>query len=57
MKVTCAECYFEFDVEEDVMLGEVLECPDCSCELEVIEVKEAEIIVQKAESEDEDWGE
>ncbi|MHA1265602.1 MAG: lysine biosynthesis protein LysW [Candidatus Helarchaeota archaeon] len=58
MKVTCPECYFIFEVN-DVMLGEIIECSDCGTELEVIEIddKEQEVIVQKAETEEEDWGE
>jgi len=41
------------------MLGEIIECPDCGTELEVIEIndKEGEVVLQKAESEEEDWGE
>ncbi|NVM53402.1 MAG: lysine biosynthesis protein LysW [Candidatus Helarchaeota archaeon] len=57
MKATCPECYFEFNVDDDVMLGEVIECSDCGTELEVIEIKEKEIALQKAEAEEEDWGE
>lgn len=57
MKATCPECYFEFTVDDDVMLGEVIECSDCGTELEVIEIKKKEIALQKAEAEEEDWGE
>lgn len=57
MKATCSECYFEFAVDKDVMLGEVLECKDCGVELEIIEIKEKEVVLQKAEAEEEDWGE
>jgi len=57
MKATCAECYFEFEVDNEVMLGEIIECPDCGTELEVIELKDAAVVVQKAEMEEEDWGE
>ncbi len=57
MKATCPECYYEFEVDNEVMLGEVIECPDCGIELEVIEIKEEEVVLQKAESEEEDWGE
>ena len=57
MKVSCCECYFEFEIEDDVMLGEIIECPDCGIELEVIEVKNSGVVLQKAEAEEEDWGE
>lgn len=56
-KATCVECYFEFEVDDDVMLGEVIECSDCGIELEVIKIKDKEVALQKAEAEEEDWGE
>ena len=56
-KATCAECYFEFEVDDEVMLGEIIECSDCGTELEVIEIKDTEVVLQKAEAEEEDWGE
>ena len=56
-KATCVECYFEFEIDDEVMLGEVIECPDCATELEVIEIKDKEVALQKAEAEEEDWGE
>jgi len=57
MKATCPECYFEFDIDDDVMLGEIIECSDCGVELEVIDIQETIAKLQKAESEEEDWGE
>lgn len=30
MKGKCPECFFEFDIEDDVMIGEIVECPDCA---------------------------
>jgi alpha-aminoadipate carrier protein LysW len=57
MKATCPECYFEFEIDDDVMLGEVIECGDCGIELEVINIQENVAVLQKAESEEEDWGE
>lgn len=57
MKATCPECFFEFDVDDEVMLGEVIECSDCGTELEVINIEKGQVTLQKAESEEEDWGE
>jgi len=57
MKTTCPECYFEFEIDDNVMLGEVIECSDCGTELEVIDIQESVAVLQKAESEEEDWGE
>jgi alpha-aminoadipate carrier protein LysW len=57
MKATCPECYFEFEIDDNVMRGEIIECGDCGVELEVIDIKKDQAVLQKAESEDEDWGE
>ena len=57
MKATCPECYFEFELDEGVILGEILTCEDCGAELEVIEIKSDEVKLQIAETEEEDWGE
>ncbi|NHI92736.1 MAG: lysine biosynthesis protein LysW [Candidatus Lokiarchaeota archaeon] len=57
MKATCPECFFEFELDEGVILGEILNCEDCGAELEVIEIQKDEIKLQIAETEEEDWGE
>ena len=57
MKATCPECFFEFETDSEVILGEILSCEDCGAELEVIEIKDTEVKLQIAESEEEDWGE
>ena len=54
MKIECASCYIEFEVEDGVIPGEVVTCPDCGADLEVIdEVGTVEELVAKIE----DWGE
>ena len=57
MKATCPECFFEFELDEGVILGEILTCEDCGAELEVIEIKSDKVKLQIAETEEEDWGE
>ncbi|MHA1799183.1 MAG: lysine biosynthesis protein LysW [Candidatus Helarchaeota archaeon] len=57
MKAICPECFFEFELDEGVILGEILTCEDCGAELEVIEIKNDEVKLQVAETEEEDWGE
>lgn len=56
MKATCPECYFEFDVEKEVIIGEIIDCPDCGAELEVVSINDEEITLQPVTVE-EDWGE
>lgn len=55
--VLCPECLAEVEVPEDVLVGEVLDCPDCGIELEVCEVSDKGVEVRVAEISGEDWGE
>ena len=55
--VTCPECLAEIPVPDDVVEGEVLECPDCGVELVVVDVGEDKVKVEVAEEAGEDWGE
>ncbi|MGQ9719834.1 MAG: lysine biosynthesis protein LysW [Candidatus Jordarchaeum sp.] len=57
MNCKCPECYFEFVIEEDLMIGEIVECPDCAIQLEVIEKNNGGIVFEVAQLEEEDWGE
>jgi len=54
MTAICPECAAEFHVN-DVMEGEILDCPDCGVELEVISLDP--LTLDLAPEEEEDWGE
>ncbi len=51
----CIECEGNVEVAADVMLGEILECPDCGAELEVTSV--SPLTLELAPEVEEDWGE
>ena len=51
----CPECEGEVSLGDDVMSGEIAQCPDCGVELEV--VKTNPLTFEKAPEEEEDWGE
>lgn len=51
----CSECEGEILVAENVMVGEILECPDCGAELEVTGV--SPLALELAPEVEEDWGE
>ena len=53
--VHCPECEAELEMEEGVEEGEIIVCPDCGVELEVIGLDPAE--VDLAPEVEEDWGE
>jgi alpha-aminoadipate carrier protein LysW len=53
--ITCPECEAEFELDDDVIEGEIIECPDCGVELEVISTDP--LTVELAPDVEEDWGE
>ena len=56
-KVICPDCSAEFDVPDDVMVGEIVSCPDCGLDLEVVKVEGSNVELQRIAIEKEDWGE
>ena len=52
---TCLECAAELDLAPDVEEGEILVCPDCGVELEVMGLDP--IAIELAPDVEEDWGE
>lgn len=56
LKVACPDCLAEIDVPDDVMVGEIVSCPDCGLDLEVKKVEGQTVELQKLAIEKEDWG-
>ena len=54
-EVTCPECEANIGLDASVEPGEILVCPDCGVDLEVIALNPAK--VELAPKEQEDWGE
>lgn len=57
MKVECEECLAVFDVSEDIIVGEVVTCPECGSDLEIIEISGNSAKTRKVQLSGEDWGE
>jgi alpha-aminoadipate carrier protein LysW len=55
MNPVCPECDAEFTLDASTEVGEILVCPDCGVDLEVISLNPAQ--VELAPMEQEDWGE
>ena len=53
--VSCPECAAEITLTKGTEVGEIIVCPDCGVDLEVISLEPAK--VQLAPMEEEDWGE
>ena len=51
----CPECAADVKLPDDVMEGEIVQCPDCGVELEVTNLKPPTL--EMAPEEEEDWGE
>ena len=50
----CPVCDAEVELSGDVVVGELMECPDCGTELEVLETDPPEL--GEAPETEEDWG-
>lgn len=51
----CPECGAEVQIKQSVRLYEIIECPNCSSELEVISL--SPVMLALAPEVEEDWGE
>jgi alpha-aminoadipate/glutamate carrier protein LysW len=51
----CPECDAEITLAADIVEGEILVCPDCGVDLEVISLNPVKLDL--APMEEEDWGE
>jgi alpha-aminoadipate carrier protein LysW len=52
---SCPECAAEITLSADTVVGEILVCPDCGADLEVISLEPPTL--ELAPMEQEDWGE
>jgi alpha-aminoadipate carrier protein LysW len=51
----CPECAADVGFPDDAVMGEIVQCPDCNLELEIISLDPPELA--QAPEEEEDWGE
>lgn len=57
-KAECPSCFFEFETDEDnYEEGDLMNCPDCHCDLEVTGIDGDSVKLEKLDASDEDWGE
>jgi len=55
MKAECLECGATIELPDDVELAEIVVCPDCGVELEVVSLDP--LSLELAPEVEEDWGE
>lgn len=54
-QATCPQCAAPIEMADDTMEGEILQCPDCGVELEVMSL--TPLTLDVAPEVEEDWGE
>ncbi|MGH9922757.1 MAG: alpha-aminoadipate/glutamate carrier protein LysW/ArgW [Nitrososphaerales archaeon] len=57
MKVNCKECDKELSIPDDAVKGEIVTCPDCGSDFEIVSVSNKNAELKPAEKVGEDWGE
>ncbi len=56
MNVECKDCGAQITATQDAMAGEIITCPDCGADFEIISKTGESIEIKPAESVSEDWG-
>jgi alpha-aminoadipate carrier protein LysW len=57
MIAKCDECDADIAIPEDAIVGEIVQCKDCSAEYEVASLGNGKVTLKPAEVAEEDWGE
>lgn len=56
MKKECKDCGAELTIPQDSMVGEIITCPDCGTDFEIVSKNQDTVEMREAESVGEDWG-
>lgn len=57
VKTTCSECDKELSISDDSVKGEIVTCPDCGSDFEIVSIVDNKVELKPAEKVGEDWGE
>ncbi len=57
MDKKCSDCDGTIIIPDDAMSGEIVSCPDCGLEYEVVKKDSNSLELKPAEAVGEDWGE
>ena len=57
MIAKCEECDADITIPEDAIVGEIVQCKECSAEYEVASLGDGKATLKPAEVAEEDWGE
>lgn len=53
---TCPVCEAEVNLSEDILVSEILSCPDCHSILVVEAIEDHQVSLKEAPAIEEDWG-
>jgi alpha-aminoadipate/glutamate carrier protein LysW len=56
LNIECKDCGAEIKTPDDVVVGEIVTCPDCGADFEIVSKTAEKLEVKPAESVGEDWG-
>ena len=56
MKKECQDCGSDINVPDDALVGEIVTCPDCGADFEIVSKTQNTVDLKPAESVGEDWG-
>jgi alpha-aminoadipate/glutamate carrier protein LysW len=56
MKKDCKDCGAELTIPQDSMVGEIITCPDCGTDFEIVSKNQDNVEMKEPESVGEDWG-
>ena len=57
MSINCTDCCGVIKLPNDVSVGEIIDCPDCSLEYVVAETDNGLLTLKELTLKGEDWGE
>ncbi|MFP3133102.1 MAG: alpha-aminoadipate/glutamate carrier protein LysW/ArgW [Nitrososphaeria archaeon] len=57
LKAKCKECGADIEIPDDALPGEIVSCPDCGLEYEIVSIQAGKVELKLAEEIGEDWGE
>ena len=55
--IKCHECDKELNISNDSIKGEIVTCPDCGSDFEIVSIENDKVELEPAEKVGEDWGE
>jgi len=56
MIAKCEECDADISIPQDAIVGEIVQCKECSSEYEVTSIGSDSVKLKKAEVAEKDWG-